>query len=113
MTTTTFVSQKTVFSLSFVISGIIIGFLLWLIYFKGAPDRLSTATSVLPSVNALLNGLSACFLTAGFIAIRKRRINVHRRFMVAAIISSALFLITYIVYHNAHGDTPFQGTGFV
>jgi putative membrane protein len=68
---------------------------------------------VLPAVNALLNGLSACFLTAGFIAIRKRRINVHRRFMVAAIISSALFLISYIVYHNAHGDTPFQGTGFV
>jgi putative membrane protein len=33
--------------------------------------------------------------------------------MVAAIISSGLFLITYIVYHNAHGDTPFQGTGFV
>jgi putative membrane protein len=113
MTTTTFVSQKTVFSWSFIISGIIIGFLLWLIYFKGAPDRLSTATSVLPAVNALLNGLSACFLTAGFVAIRKRRINVHRRFMVAAIISSALFLISYIVYHNAHGDTPFQGTGFV
>ena len=113
MTTTTFVSQKTIFSWSFLISGIIIGFLLWLIYFKGASDRLSTATSVLPAVNALLNGLSACFLTAGFIAIRKRRINVHRRFMVAAIISSALFLITYIVYHNAHGDTPFQGTGFV
>jgi putative membrane protein len=33
--------------------------------------------------------------------------------MVAALVSSALFLITYVIYHNAHGDTPFQGAGFI
>jgi len=107
------ISDRTVFSWSFLISGIIIGFLLWLIYIKGAPDKLSTATSVLPAVNALLNGLSACFLIAGYVAIRKRRVSIHKRFMVAALVSSALFLITYVIYHNAHGDTPFQGAGFI
>jgi len=33
--------------------------------------------------------------------------------MVSALVSSALFLITYVVYHNAHGDTPFQGAGLI
>jgi putative membrane protein len=101
------------FSWSFLISGIIIGFLLWLIYIKGAPDQLSTATSVFPAVNAFLNGLSASFLIAGYIAIRKRRVSIHKRFMLGALVSSALFLITYVTYHNAHGDTPFQGAGFI
>jgi putative membrane protein len=84
-----------------------------LIYIKGAPDQLSTATSALPAFNALLNGLSACFLIAGYVAIRKRRVSFHDRFMVAALVSSSLFLITYVIYHNAHGDTPFQGVGFI
>jgi len=107
------ISDRTVVSWSFLISGIIIGFLLWLIYIKGAPAQLSTAASVLPAVNASLNGLSACFLIAGYVAIKRRRVNVHKRFMVAALVSSALFLITYVIYHNAHGDTPFQGAGFI
>jgi putative membrane protein len=106
-------TDRTVFVWSFLISGIIIGFLLWLIYIKGQPDQVSTNISVLPAVNALLNGLSSCFLIAGYVAIRKRRVRIHKRFMVAALVSSALFLITYVIYHNAHGDTPFQGAGFI
>ncbi len=39
--------------------------------------------------------------------------SIHKRFMIAALVSSALFLITYVIYHNAHGDTPFQGAGFI
>lgn len=52
-------------------------------------------------------------MIAGYVAIKKRRLNIHKTFMVAAFASSALFLIAYVIYHNAHGDTPFQGTGFI
>ncbi|MEK6324525.1 MAG: DUF420 domain-containing protein [Acidobacteriota bacterium] len=107
------ISDRTVLTWSFLTSGAIIGFLLWLIYIKGASGQSSTATSVLPAVNAFLNGLSASFLIAGYVAIKKRRLNIHKTFMVAAFASSALFLIAYVIYHNAHGDTPFQGTGFI
>src|SRR5829696_7012743 len=85
------ISNKTVFSWSFFISSVVIGFLLWLIYIKGTPGQSSSATDVLPTVNALLNGLSACFLISGYIAIKKRRVKIHKRFMVAALVSSALF----------------------
>jgi putative membrane protein len=53
----------------------------------------------LPALNACLNGLSALLLTGGFVAIRRDRQDVHRRFMIAALCSSTLFLTGYLAYH--------------
>ena len=35
------------------------------------------------------------------------------RFMVTAVVFSGLFLVSYLVYHNFQGDTPFTGTGLI
>ncbi len=107
------ISDKAVFSWSVVISSLIVIVLLWLVYIKGAHNELSTTASVLPSINALLNGLSASFLIGGYIAIRKRRVSIHKKSTVGALVSSTIFLISYVIYHNAHGETPFKGTGFI
>ncbi len=56
--------------------------------------------SDLPAVNASLNGLSAIFLTAGFVFIRRKRRTAHRKCMLAAFATSALFLICYVTYHS-------------
>jgi uncharacterized membrane protein YozB (DUF420 family) len=53
----------------------------------------------LPAVNAFLNGLSAIFLTAGYMFIRKKRQDAHRNCMIAAFATSTLFLVCYITYH--------------
>ena len=106
-------TDRAVVATSVLLSGIVIGALIWLIYFKPAPGELSAATSVLPAVNALLNAVSACLLIAGYRAIRRQRPAVHKRFMLAAFVTSTLFLVTYVVYHSLHGDTPFQGVGLI
>ena len=54
----------------------------------------------LPVVNAALNGLSAIFLAAGYVLIKQGRQNAHRNFMIAAFVSSTLFLACYITYHG-------------
>jgi len=54
----------------------------------------------LPAVNASLNGLSAAFLTAGFIFIRQKKIIPHRNCMISAFCVSVVFLICYISYHT-------------
>ena len=54
----------------------------------------------LPAVNASLNGLSAIFLTAGYIFIRRKNRTAHRNCMVAAFVTSILFLTCYGVYHG-------------
>jgi putative membrane protein len=67
----------------------------------------------LPAVNASLNATAATLLTAGWIAIRRGARRVHPYLMVGAFASSSLFLVSYLVYHWAHGDTKFGGHGAV
>lgn len=67
--------------------------------------------SSLPSLNAALNATSAALVVAGYSFIRRRKINAHRACMIAATCSSALFLISYLIYHYNHGATRFAGTG--
>ena len=53
----------------------------------------------LPPVNASLNGLSAVFLTAGYIFIRRKNKIAHRNCMIAAFVTSVFFLACYLTYH--------------
>lgn len=69
--------------------------------------------SVLPTVNAALNALSATLLFIGWRYIRRRNIDVHKRYMIAALVSSTLFLASYLVYHAFAGSTRFTGTGTI
>jgi putative membrane protein len=65
--------------------------------------------SQLPTLNAVLNGLSALFLSAGFLAIRARNIGLHRAMMLSAFVASTLFLISYVIYHLSRVHTPYSG----
>lgn len=65
----------------------------------------------LPGVNATLNAISAMLLVIGYRFIRQRRIDAHRRMMIAAFATSTLFLICYLVYHANVGARPFPGQG--
>lgn len=67
----------------------------------------------LPSLNAILNSLSALFLITGFLMIRRRNIAAHRACMVAAFSTSVLFLISYLIYHYHAGTTRFPDVGVV
>ena len=71
------------------------------------------AISDLPALNASLNAISAVLLTIGYILIRRGRTDLHKRCMLAALTTSALFLISYVVYHLNAGSRPFEGQGFV
>ena len=53
----------------------------------------------LPVVNACLNGLSAIFLTTGYVFIRRGNWMAHRNCMVSAFVTSTIFLICYLTYH--------------
>jgi len=67
----------------------------------------------LPLLNAILNGTSTILLLLGYIAIRKGRWKVHMRFMWSAFTVSALFLISYLIFHHEVGSVGFEGTGWI
>jgi putative membrane protein len=69
--------------------------------------------SDLPLVNALLNSTSSVFLLTGYLLIRLKKREAHRKVMFAALTTSTLFLISYLVYHYEVGSVRFSGQGGV
>ncbi len=69
--------------------------------------------AALPVLNASLNATSALLIILGYTLIRQRAITGHTICMLAACITSTLFLISYLTYHYFHGATKFPGHGFV
>ena len=67
----------------------------------------------LPTLNAVLNAISAVLLLAGYSFIRRRSIQAHRACMLAALVVSAAFLTSYLIYHYNVGSVPFRGTGWM
>jgi len=67
----------------------------------------------LPAVNASLNALSGVLLVTAYLLIRARKIEQHRKVMIAAFIVSSLFLVSYVVYHSQVGSVRFTRQGLV
>jgi uncharacterized membrane protein YozB (DUF420 family) len=68
---------------------------------------------VWPALNASLNAASAVALMAGYAAIRRRRIQLHKTCMLTATAVSVAFLVSYVLYHYGHGSTKFEGEGLI
>jgi uncharacterized membrane protein YozB (DUF420 family) len=69
--------------------------------------------SSLPTVNALLNSTCAVLLVLGYVCIRRKRVAAHRACMLAAFLTSVVFLGCYLYYHYAVGSVRFQGQGWI
>ncbi len=65
----------------------------------------------LARINAVLNALSFVFLSFGFVQIKKKRVDMHKKSMTAAVITSCLFLIGYLTRSALTGTHKFAGTG--
>lgn len=104
-------SDRTFYVFNALLSTVAIAFLGWLLLLRGEAG--SAGVSVLPAVNASLNGLAAALLVAGWVAIRTRRRRLHQGLMTGAFVASSAFLISYVYYHYAAGHTPYGGTGWM
>ena len=67
--------------------------------------------SSLPLLNATLNALATVLLISGYVCIRRGRVAAHRAAMIAAFVTSVLFLVSYVIYHANAGSRPFPGQG--
>lgn len=72
-----------------------------------------TDYSIFPIINATLNGTSAVLIATGRALIRRGHIAAHRAFMIAAVVCSSAFLVSYLWYHAHVGSVRFQGQGLV
>jgi putative membrane protein len=107
------VSPRTAVAAILGVSLAALALLVVVIYGHGRAEAPPAWLSWLPALNALLNATSAVFLVLAYAAVRRRAIAAHARYMLAALASSTLFLVSYIVYHAVHGDTRFLGQGAI
>ena len=63
--------------------------------------------TALPTLNALLNSISAILLTTGYVLVRGGRIQAHRVCMLTAFFTSTVFLASYLIYHANVGSVAF------
>jgi putative membrane protein len=71
---------------------------------SAGPDSLAT-------VNAVLNAASAIGLMLGFVAIKQKRVDLHRVCMSTSFVLSSMFLVTYLVHHWLVGPVKFERSG--
>jgi uncharacterized membrane protein YozB (DUF420 family) len=69
--------------------------------------------SFFPALNASLNGASAVLITTGRVLIGNKKVKLHRACMIAAVLTSTLFLVSYLYYHAHVGSVRFPGQGWV
>lgn len=68
--------------------------------------------AIYPVLDASLNGTSAVLLVTAHRMIKHGRVALHRALMLAALFTSALFLVSYLYYHAHVGSVHFQGQGW-
>lgn len=88
------------------ISAVALGIIAFVL-FGTRPAPSDGQLTFMPALNATFNALAACLQVAAVVAIKRKNIAVHKRLMLGALASSALFLVGYLVYHYVHGDTPY------
>jgi len=67
----------------------------------------------LPVLNASLNACATLFIIGGLIAIHRKKTHVHAAMMATALVISAVFLVSYLIYHYHVGHVRFAGEGMV
>ncbi|MBJ6369328.1 DUF420 domain-containing protein [Snuella sedimenti] len=67
----------------------------------------------LPPIYASINALTATVLILAFIAIRNKKIILHKRLMTSAIMLSVCFLVMYVAYHMTSDSTKYGGEGLI
>ncbi len=64
----------------------------------------------LPHINGTINSIVTILLISAFIAVKKRKIEAHKKLMLAAVGFSLIFLSSYVTYHYFVSETHFGGS---
>ncbi|MHC5064534.1 MAG: DUF420 domain-containing protein [Planctomycetota bacterium] len=74
-------------------------------------EQIANPWFFLKEVNASLNTLATILIVVGFIAIKQGKEGLHKKCMLAAAAVSALFLVSYLIYHGQIGSVGYTGEG--
>lgn len=106
-------SERTLSWIVWILTAVVCGLVVVLVTWRQLLVVDGLDVSRLPAFHALLNGTCAVLLVMGVTFVMKGRIGLHRSCMVGAFALSALFLISYVVYHSQSPGASFGGEGWL
>ncbi len=68
---------------------------------------------IFATINAVINSIIAVLLVAALIAVKNKNYLLHKKMMMASLVLSIVFLVSYIAHHLLAGDTKFGGEGII
>jgi putative membrane protein len=97
--------EKRLNRISYVVSAIV----LIAVVLMGSPKKLNLGIDFgfLPPIHASFNAIAAVMLIGALWAIKNKKVEVHRKFIYAAFVCSALFLVSYVLYHSTTPEVKF------
>lgn len=77
-------------------------------------EHVPAFVNFLPRLNAFLNGTCTVILLTSFYFIRRKKVSIHKRLNITAVILSTVFLLSYVLFHSygvetRYGDTNHDG----
>ncbi|MBK9337130.1 MAG: DUF420 domain-containing protein [Lewinellaceae bacterium] len=102
--------EKRLNNIAYMVSGLV---LFLVVLMRRVKFDVGIDFSFLPPLHASLNALTSVILLVAYSFIRKKQVVAHRRSIYAAMVCSALFLLSYVLYHFTTEETRFGGEGAV
>lgn len=93
---------RIILAISIVVFGAVV-----ILYQLPKADHIPQWAKFLPTLNACINATCSVLLVTSFAAIRRKNIDLHRRLNITTFGLSALFLVSYIVFHSFGVETAF------
>ncbi|MBI1287091.1 MAG: DUF420 domain-containing protein [Flavobacteriales bacterium] len=99
-------SDKKVFQLILALSVVVFGVVV-VLYSLPKQEMIPAWAQYLPLLNAILNGTCSALLITSFMAIKNKKVQLHKRLNITTFVLSSLFLVSYIVFHSFGVETRF------
>ena len=93
---------KTIIALSVVVFGGII-----VIYQLPKADEIPLWAQQLPKINAMINGTCTFLLLGSLMAIKNKKVSLHRALNITTFVLSAIFLVSYVISHSYGVETKY------
>ncbi|NIK76288.1 putative membrane protein [Paenibacillus castaneae] len=94
-----------------ILTVVLVGVIAVLFFLPAYDGEIGFDVTILPLLNAIFNSFTFISLCVAFVAILKKNVRMHRTFIGAAFVSTALFLVSYVAYHYLTESTPYGGEG--
>ncbi len=99
-------NDKKIFQIIMLLSVVVFAVVV-ILYSLPKQDHIPDWAKLLPTLNASLNGTCSVLLLATFWAIKNKKVSLHKQLNITAFVLSALFLVSYIVFHSFGVETKF------